>query len=74
LVPLVFPFPHVCLLGYSQTLKHLNIIHLYEERARFRYTVEDQENAITTLGFGKDGHLCVDFESDVPERFILDAW
>ena len=45
-----------------------------EERGRSRYTLEDQENAIKTLGFGKDGHLSIDFESDVPERFILDAW
>jgi ubiquitin carboxyl-terminal hydrolase 25/28 len=45
-----------------------------EERARFRHTIEDQEKAIRTLGFGKDGDLCIDFESDVPERFILDAW
>jgi ubiquitin carboxyl-terminal hydrolase 25/28 len=45
-----------------------------DERTRLRYTVEDQERAIQTLGFGKDGHLGVDFEPDVPEEFIADAW
>lgn len=45
-----------------------------EERSRNRYTLEDLERAIKTLGFGKDGHLGVEFESDVPEEFIGEAW
>jgi ubiquitin carboxyl-terminal hydrolase 25/28 len=45
-----------------------------DERSRFRYTTEDQANALRSLGFGKDGHLGVDFEPDVPEEFVIGAW
>jgi ubiquitin carboxyl-terminal hydrolase 25/28 len=45
-----------------------------EERGRYRHTLEDQQRAISVLGFGKEGHLRVEFESDIPEQFIADAW
>jgi ubiquitin carboxyl-terminal hydrolase 25/28 len=45
-----------------------------EERARDRYTYEDLENATKTLGFGKHGTLGVEFENDVDEEFIVNAW
>ena len=57
----------------GQTPTELQAI-VVEERSRSRYTLEDQENAIKLLGFGKDGPLGIEFESDVPEQFIADAW
>jgi ubiquitin carboxyl-terminal hydrolase 25/28 len=45
-----------------------------EERARGRYTHEDLEKATKTLGFGKQGTLGVEFENDVDEDLIFNAW
>ncbi|KAH7916387.1 hypothetical protein BJ138DRAFT_1139617 [Hygrophoropsis aurantiaca] len=45
-----------------------------EERTRGRFTDEDLVNASRALGFGHDGPLSVEFEDDVPDQFIVDAW
>jgi ubiquitin carboxyl-terminal hydrolase 25/28 len=45
-----------------------------DERNRARFTADDRENAIKILGFGRDGPLAVELESDVPDEFIADAW
>jgi ubiquitin carboxyl-terminal hydrolase 25/28 len=45
-----------------------------EERSRNRIAVDDVHNAAKTLGFGRDGPLGVEFEDDVEEEFIVNAW
>jgi len=45
-----------------------------EERARDRFTREDYLKAVSTLGFGHDGPLRVDFDESVEEEFIVSAW
>jgi ubiquitin carboxyl-terminal hydrolase 25 len=45
-----------------------------EERSRNRFTFGDVHNAAKMLGFGRDGHLGVEFEDDVEEEFIVNAW
>ncbi|KAH7927253.1 cysteine proteinase [Leucogyrophana mollusca] len=45
-----------------------------EERTRGRFTDEDLLNASKALGFGQDGPLSVEFEDDVPDEFIMQAW
>jgi ubiquitin carboxyl-terminal hydrolase 25 len=44
------------------------------ERERLRFTFQDLVDATRLLGFGSDGPLGVDFEDDVPEEFIINAW
>jgi len=45
-----------------------------EERTRNRFTREDFLKAVSTLGFGHDGPLRVDFDESVEEEFIVSAW
>ena len=45
-----------------------------EERSRYRYTHQDLEAAVKCLGFGNDGHLSIEFEDDISEEFITNAW
>jgi A repeated domain in UCH-protein len=45
-----------------------------DERSRFRYTHLDLENAIKFLGFGNDGPLSIEFDEEVSEEFITNAW
>lgn len=45
-----------------------------EERARYRFTFQDLQKAAVCLGFGKDGPLCLEFDDDIDEEFIVDAW
>jgi ubiquitin carboxyl-terminal hydrolase 25/28 len=47
---------------------------LATERSRDRFTSEDLSKAITTLGFGAEGPLKLDFDDEIPENFIEDAW
>jgi ubiquitin carboxyl-terminal hydrolase 25 len=51
-------------------LQHLVMM----ERERLRFTHQDLLDATKTLGFGSDGPLGVEFEDDVPEEFIINAW
>jgi len=45
-----------------------------EERTRNRFTHDDLLKAASTLGFGHDGPLRVDFDESVEEDFIISAW
>lgn len=45
-----------------------------DERSRFRYTHQDLETAIKCLGFGNDGPLSIEFDEEVSEEFIANAW
>lgn len=54
----------------SQDLQNL----VFEERSRNRFTEDDLRNAISVLGFGKDGPLRVELDADVDDDFIAEAW
>jgi ubiquitin carboxyl-terminal hydrolase 25/28 len=45
-----------------------------EERMRNRFTQDDLLKAVSTLGFGHDGPLKVDFDESVEEEFVINAW
>ncbi|KAI0319953.1 hypothetical protein OF83DRAFT_1169745 [Amylostereum chailletii] len=45
-----------------------------EERGRDRFTFDNLETGTHVLGFGKEGHLGVEFGDDVEESFIENAW
>ena len=47
---------------------------ILDERTRGRFTRDDFSNAVTTLGFGHNGPLRVDFDDTVEEEFIINAW
>jgi ubiquitin carboxyl-terminal hydrolase 25/28 len=44
------------------------------ERSRDRYTFEEVETASQILGFGSEGPLKVEYDNDIPEEFIENAW
>jgi ubiquitin carboxyl-terminal hydrolase 25/28 len=44
------------------------------ERSRDRFVAEDTANAAAVLGFGAEGPLRVEYEVDVPDDFIENAW
>jgi len=44
------------------------------EQSRDRFTLQDIETAATTLGFGVDNLLKVDYDRDVPDDFVESAW
>lgn len=47
---------------------------LATERSRGRFTSEDVQSAIRILGFGSENELRLDYDDDVDEEFILNAW
>ena len=47
---------------------------LVAEESRGRFTSHQLENATRLLGFGKDNKLQMDFDDDVEDEFILNAW
>ncbi|KAH9830534.1 cysteine proteinase [Rhodofomes roseus] len=47
---------------------------IHDERKRYRFTLDDFRESVALLGFGKDGELGVEFDDDVDEKFILEAW
>ena len=47
---------------------------VFEERSRNRFTEDDLKNAISALGFGKDGPLRVELDAEVDDNFIVEAW
>jgi ubiquitin carboxyl-terminal hydrolase 25 len=44
------------------------------ERSRGRFTAQDVNSAIRILGFGSDNLLQVDYENDLGDEFIEEAW
>ncbi len=47
---------------------------VFDERERGRFTREDFQEAPATLGFGPHGTLDVDYDYDVPDEFVENAW
>lgn len=47
---------------------------ILDERSRGRFTQDDLSKAVCALGFGHDGPLGVDFDDNVEEEFIINAW
>ncbi len=47
---------------------------VFDERERGRFTREDFLEAPATLGFGPHGTLGVDYDYDVPDDFVENAW
>lgn len=47
---------------------------LVMERSRDRFTTDDWVNAASTLGFGPDGLLGVDYDDEIPDEFVENAW
>lgn len=47
---------------------------IMEERERFRSTPEDYVDAAQKLGFGRDGEVGVELDSDVDDEFVARAW
>ena len=47
---------------------------ILEERTRNRFTRDDFFKAVSSLGFGHDGPLRVEFDESVEEEFIISAW
>lgn len=44
------------------------------ERSRERFILEDVLAAATTLGFGFENVLHVEFDDDIPDEFVINAW
>jgi ubiquitin carboxyl-terminal hydrolase 25 len=54
----------------SQTLQSF----VFDERERGRFTHEDFQEAPAILGFGVGGTLGVEYDDDVPDDFVENAW
>jgi ubiquitin carboxyl-terminal hydrolase 25 len=44
------------------------------EQSRDRFTLEDIDTAARTLGFGSDNVLGVDYDGEIPDGFVENAW
>jgi ubiquitin carboxyl-terminal hydrolase 25/28 len=47
---------------------------VFDERERGRFTRDDFQEAPALLGFGPQGTLGVDYDYDVPDDFVENAW
>jgi ubiquitin carboxyl-terminal hydrolase 25 len=54
----------------SQTLQSF----IFDERERGRFTNENFQEAPQILGFGVHGTLGVEYDDDVPDEFVENAW
>jgi ubiquitin carboxyl-terminal hydrolase 25 len=54
----------------SQTLQSF----VFDERERGRFTHEDFQEVPACLGFGVHGTLGVEYDDDVPDEFVENAW
>ncbi|KAI9510784.1 hypothetical protein F5148DRAFT_509712 [Russula earlei] len=54
----------------SQTLQSF----VFDERERGRFTREDFQEAPAILGFGIHGTIRVEYDDDVPDEFVENAW
>lgn len=54
----------------SQTLQSF----VFDERERGRFTRDDFQEAPAVLGFGSYGTLGVEYDDDVPDEFVENAW
>lgn len=72
-------FSHLNTIVSSMLTLHVNVPDelqrlVIEERERCRFTPEDYANAAHTLGFGRNGDLRVELDSDVDDEFLAQAW
>ena len=44
------------------------------ENSRNRFTQPDLERAVAQLGFGPEGSLRVDYDNDIDDEFVANAW
>ncbi|KAF9566903.1 cysteine proteinase [Agrocybe pediades] len=44
------------------------------EQSRDRFTLQDVTNAATSLGFGIDNVLAVEYDEEIPDEFVENAW
>jgi ubiquitin carboxyl-terminal hydrolase 25/28 len=44
------------------------------EQSRDRFTLEDIDTAAKTLGFGYENVLGVDYDEEIPDEFVENAW
>ena len=44
------------------------------EQSRERFTLDGVYDAVTTLGFGAENVLHVDYDDDIPDEFVENAW
>ena len=44
------------------------------EQSRQRFTVADVQSAAEKLGFGPDGDLRLDYDDDIEDQFVENAW
>jgi len=47
---------------------------LVMEQSRGRFTLEDVSTSATTLGFGVDNVLAVEYDEEIPDEFVENAW
>ena len=47
---------------------------VFDERERGRFTRDDFQEAPALLGFGPQGMLCVDYDYDISDEFVENAW
>jgi ubiquitin carboxyl-terminal hydrolase 25/28 len=47
---------------------------IFEERERGRFTIENFQEMPPILGFGIQGTLGVEYDDEVPDKFVEDAW
>ncbi len=47
---------------------------LVMEQSRDRFTLSDVQTAAITLGFGSDNALRLDYEEEIPDEFVENAW
>jgi len=52
------------------TLQELIVL----EQSRDRFTAHEVDNAAFLLGFGSNNDLKVDYDEDIPDDFVLEAW
>ena len=47
---------------------------IVQEKERYRFTIDEHARYAQMLGFGRDGDLGVELDSDVDDEFIARAW
>ena len=69
-------FYTVCQMVTSLTEEPAQMLQsfVFDERERGRFTREDFLEAPAILGFGPHGTLGVDYDYDVPDDFVVNAW
>ena len=66
----------VCQMVTNMTNEPSQVLQSFvlDERERGRFTNEDYQDAPPVLGFGIHGTLGVEYDDDVPDEFVENAW